>query len=517
MNELMRQFHEKTDNAYGYIKLSGVDVNVPAACISVSLIYPESNKQEIMNARETLADIFRTIINSPLRVDVHFRMSHFDENFFKARVIDYFKAYPTISPYVFADEIVFSTADDGISATLTAEQSVCESIKMRKLDQAFQRQINDEYCEPVFFKLNPKITEAEFDSIDAFVSNTPLYVLENEGGRYIRPENVEELIGAIIYEPARYIEDCKRQETGVVICGKMTGVEKRQYHAKKDNEEKTMFKFDLEDISGAIKCVHFPKKGAEHIDLTEFDGKEVVVRGELKPNTFKNNLSMEMTVRHLCLCTLPEGLKQNRIIRLVPEQYEKVFPEPFKQKAQMNLFDVAEEIPEFLLGKTFCIIDLETTGVDQRTDKIIEFGGVKMVDGVITETFSSLIDPGIPLPAKITELTGITNDDLNGAPSVDAVMPDFYKFTADSILVGHNVSFDIGFLNAEGQAIHIYFDQEKMDTYILAQRYLKGLSNFKLKTVIKHFGIENEHAHRAVHDCIATAEAFKKLAAYIKN
>ena len=81
--------------------------------------------------------------------------------------------------------------------------------------------------------------------------------------------------------------------------------------------------------------------------------------------------------------------------------------------------------------------------------------------------------------------------------------------------MGHNVSFDIGFINAAGKNINIYFDNPREDTLELSRRYIKGLRNYKLGTVLKSLGLVNEQAHRAIYDTIATAKAFIKIADFM--
>ena len=161
------------------------------------------------------------------------------------------------------------------------------------------------------------------------------------------------------------------------------------------------------------------------------------------------------------------------------------------------------------------MFDVETTGFDTSTCKIIEIGAVKVVDGVITETFSTYVDPLQHIPERITDLTSITDEDVAGAPNISVALPDFYKFAENTVLVGQNVNFDIGFINAEGKPLGIYFSNPREDTVEIAREHLKGLRNYKLGTILKYLGINNEHAHRAIHDAVATAKAFIRLADYM--
>lgn len=515
--ELLIQFNEATKGRFSYCKFSGAEVHIPAQYISIHFVYPEDKQAEIKANRAELTEIVRGIVRSRARVEVHFTMSHFDEQFFKARMIRFFEKYPTIAPYVFADDLRFSKDGDGtVRAVLRAEESVCQSIAARGLLALFQGEINDHYCEKIVFSLEPVASESAFDSIDAYLTDTPLYVLEDESGRFITPEMVEEFIGPIVYDKAKYIADCKKQGPGIVIAGKVGGMTALKSRPKEaEAEGKPFYKFTLSDLTGEMKCLFFPGKKYAERDLTPLNGKDVVLKGEVKQSTYKGELSLDFFARQISLCQLPKDMKENRIVRLVPERYETVKPLPYVSAAQLDLFGGEAETPPYLLGKTFCIIDVETTGLDARSAKIIEIGGVKMVDGVMTETFSTFVDPLEPIQQKTTELTGITDAEVTGAPTIDKAIADFYKFVDGSILVGHNVAFDIAFLNAAGKPHCIRLDNAREDTLALAQRYLRGLPNFKLDTVVKHFGLTNERAHRAIYDCLATAEVFKRLAAFV--
>ncbi|MEO8398124.1 MAG: 3'-5' exonuclease, partial [Chloroflexota bacterium] len=95
-------------------------------------------------------------------------------------------------------------------------------------------------------------------------------------------------------------------------------------------------------------------------------------------------------------------------------------------------------------------IDLETTGLDSSTDEIIEIGAVRFRDGVVTDEFSVLVDPGRPIPTIVTSLTGLRDEDVIGKPKLLAVLPQLLAFVGDSVFVGHNVGFDAAFLRRQG-------------------------------------------------------------------
>ncbi|MCQ2517677.1 MAG: ribonuclease H-like domain-containing protein [Lachnospiraceae bacterium] len=159
----------------------------------------------------------------------------------------------------------------------------------------------------------------------------------------------------------------------------------------------------------------------------------------------------------------------------------------------------------------FTIIDLETTGLDPKYDEIIEFGAIRVRDGIIVETFQQFVKPQNPIDEFITELTGITNDMLADAPSVEKALPYFISFVGTDKVVGHNVNFDINFVYDElleltGKA----FDNDYIDTLRMARKVLKELEHHRLSDLKAHYKIEAT-SHRSVDDCIATFEVYKLL------
>lgn len=166
--------------------------------------------------------------------------------------------------------------------------------------------------------------------------------------------------------------------------------------------------------------------------------------------------------------------------------------------------------------KSFVVIDIETTGLNSNPDvgevnHIIEVGAVKIEKGKITEKFSSFCACPIPLPQEIEKLTGISNEDLKNAPTIKQVLYDLHKFCKDSELVGHNVSFDLGFLNYYGAKYKISFKEAYADTLAMSRRLLKNkLVNYRLATVAECFKLKFK-GHRALNDALVTAKIFLKL------
>lgn len=158
----------------------------------------------------------------------------------------------------------------------------------------------------------------------------------------------------------------------------------------------------------------------------------------------------------------------------------------------------------------YLCVDLETTGLNPKTDKIIEIGAVKVRSGKIADTFQTLVNPCRPLEERITGITGITDDMLSDKPVINEVLPDFLHFAGEDILLGHSVLFDYSFLkkavvNGKGS-----FEREGLDTLKIARVYLTELPHRSLPYLCEHFGISHK-AHRALGDAMATVALYDKL------
>lgn len=159
----------------------------------------------------------------------------------------------------------------------------------------------------------------------------------------------------------------------------------------------------------------------------------------------------------------------------------------------------------------FVVFDIETTGLSSIHDKITEIGAVKIEDGIITERFSKLINPEIPIPEVVQELTGITNELVKDEKTIDEIIVEFYDFCKDAVLVAHNAKFDISFIKREMLKKSLSFNHPIFDTLVFARCANLDLKRFNLSTICKKLGISLVGAHRAVNDAEATAEMFLKL------
>ena len=163
------------------------------------------------------------------------------------------------------------------------------------------------------------------------------------------------------------------------------------------------------------------------------------------------------------------------------------------------------------LDDTYIVFDIETTGFSAIRDKIIEIGAVKVVNGEIVDRFSTFVNPQRPIPFEITNLTSITDEMVLEADPIEKVLPQFLEFVGDGVLVAHNASFDVGFIEQNCRYQEIEYRFTYVDTVAMARVLLPTLSKYKLNLVAKALGISLENHHRAVDDAGCTAEIFVKF------
>ncbi|MGH8871838.1 MAG: DEDD exonuclease domain-containing protein [Acidimicrobiia bacterium] len=166
-----------------------------------------------------------------------------------------------------------------------------------------------------------------------------------------------------------------------------------------------------------------------------------------------------------------------------------------------------------LFDVTFCVLDLETTGGSPEDCAITEIGAVKYRGGDLLGTFQTLVDPGLPIPPSITILTGITEAMVVAAPDIAAALPSFLEFIGDSVIVGHNIRFDVSFLNAATTSLgYPRLSNDTVDTAGLARRLVREeVRNLRLQTLSAHFRSPVTPIHRALEDARATAHVLHGL------
>lgn len=164
-----------------------------------------------------------------------------------------------------------------------------------------------------------------------------------------------------------------------------------------------------------------------------------------------------------------------------------------------------------MIPQDYIAIDLETTGLDPKTDRIIEIGAVRVEMGVETAKFHTMVDPRRELAPLVTELTGITREMVDGAPVIEDVIGDAADFCGGLPLLGHNVMFDYRFLKRAAVNCGLAFEREGIDTLKLCRRFMPEGEKKNLEAACRFFGIGREQAHRALGDARDAHRLYQRM------
>ncbi len=208
------------------------------------------------------------------------------------------------------------------------------------------------------------------------------------------------------------------------------------------------------------------------------------------------------------------AITDHGVVQAFPEAMEAAKKTGVKVIYGMEAYVVNDEIniveninPAY---KDLVVFDIETTGFSSVHDKIIEIGAVKIRDGLVIEEFSRFVNPERPIPMKITELTGISDQMVKDADTVESVIKEFYTFSQEATLVAHNAYFDMGFVRKNLRDFGMTMNNPVMDTVPLARFLFKDLKRHRLDVVAKHLGIFMGAHHRAIDDAITTGKIVLK-------
>ena len=214
------------------------------------------------------------------------------------------------------------------------------------------------------------------------------------------------------------------------------------------------------------------------------------------------------------------------VVQAFPEAshtYDAVADDDFKviYGVEAYLVDDLKDIVYGSKGQSidsdFVVFDIETTGFSPVKDKIIEIGAVRVEKGQITARFSEFVNPRVPIPFRIENLTGINDGMVADAEPIEVILPKFMQFCEGASLVAHNADFDMSFIMRNCELLGIEREFTYADTVGMARFLLPGLNRFKLDTVAKAVGVRLDNHHRAVDDANCTAEIFVKFVAMLKE
>ncbi|VYT80649.1 DNA polymerase III subunit alpha [Clostridium paraputrificum] len=360
------------------------------------------------------------------------------------------------------------------------------------------------------------------------------------------------------------ISDASPEEGRVALYGELSNMETKELRSGK-----ILVSFDLYDGTGSLTCKSFLKpeqaddvisklKKARGVKLcgnlgfsnfsgevemiantiVETKGLERVVRRdesevkrvELHLHTKMSQMDGMSSAADLIKRAMSWGMKS---IAITDHGVVQSFPEAHKLLGRNNpdmkvIYGVeaylapdkkpsVRNIKGQSLDTTYCVLDLETTGFSPRLEKITEIGVMKYQDGKVVDKFSCFVNPEKSIPPRVVEVTGITDDMVRDAETIDKVFPKLLEFIKDSVLVAHNAEFDVGFLRHVARELGYEFDFTYLDTLSLAYELFPEYKTYKLGRIAKNLGIKVDVAHRALDDVDTTVKVFKVMLDMLKE
>lgn len=416
--------------------------------------------------------------------------------------------FPAINKNFTYDDVSVNIENMKVSITLRLVPSAYNYAKGQNREGLIADKLKESFLADFHVAFVEK--EDEIVAINAIASNMELMasIKEAEEKTVFELSEMANIIGKNDYSLAIDFKMVNSPIENVAICGEVTTSQiktykrKVKYKGEEKEIEKRFCNFAIKNDGKVLYCSIFPKQSDEvKLDLIE-TGIKICCLGSFR----EFNGKLNFTANSIARCEYKkEEIKSQ--LKQVNEEYHTIFPQEYVDYEQTGLFD--EEVIPF--NGTYVVFDLETTGLDGNKDDIIEIGACKIINGKITETFSTLVNPNKHIPKDATDTNHITDDMVKDAPTINYVMPDFYKFCYGSTLVGQNVAFDISFIHTISKKLSYQFDHELMDTLPMAKELLPGLKNYKLGTIAEKLGVSLENAHRALDDTVATAKIFIKL------
>lgn len=428
-----------------------------------------------------------------------------------------FKYIYDTTPMLFSklngDSVKTEVSYDSVTVTMTVSPMVFSFMKENNMEETLSDYLDTEIMESVNVIL---IKDTKEPDLGVYKRKTLQRAVQPL--KVISINTRKSIVGEIAKMP-RYISEVNHAASAVeAVCGKISNYTMRT--AKTSG--KPFFTFTLDDSTAKINVICFPynQKQAETIDAHIADGVQIVAEGEIIEDARGGGFKLK--TRRMALADIDYSTINTGINYLSEsDEYVNVEPMPCEDSAQGNMFEGGlssddSEVPDNLKGD-YVVFDLETTGIAPASCKILEIGAVKLHDGIMTETFSTLINPCCHIPEEASNVNHITDDMVSNCFTFEEVVGDFYKFTRGATLVAHNAPFDVGFIAFHAKKCSYNFDNDVVDTLKMSVDVYGGSKKHNLAALCKRLDIDLEGAHRAVNDAMATAEAFRKMCILLNN
>ncbi len=518
MDAFLIKLNEETKEKFHYLKIKDVIIDKFKKSVDIDFFVPVKYYDELSKEEngKLLENASKKILNG---YKVNLRFFKIGESIFdiKKTVLDFFE-----TNYLFAfksiknEDVEVNESENGSkTVTIYLDSGFYSYIKNKNTDKELAKYLSDYFTDS--FRI--QIIEKKSNDLTLIANELNNFIPDlSEDNEIIITESQPVIGKKIISSPIR-ISSVEGVKQGIVFCGKVKLLTKREYKEKQG----CFFTFVLDDYSASINVKYFPKtENSENaFDKMIKENSQVKCFGNIVMDKFTNKPAY--MISNIELCVIDENsLKQIKKFAVEKKNYQYVFPKEYVEYSQQNLFVKEEktDIPEDIKNKVFVVFDLETTGLyptgnpheeNSEPDKIIEIGAVKIKDGKLTETFETFVNPKMHIPETATKVNNIKDDDVKDSPDIKKVLPDFYKFTRGASIIAHNASFDMSFIYEEAKKQNYHFDNEIIDTLTEAKKdkiLSVYLSRFSLQSICAFYGIEQKNAHRALDDAICTAKVF---------
>lgn len=487
-----------------------IDFRYEGAKIESAIYHKESKRLEItlilsvhFDERDQIEII--KAINRALpfvKVELFLKKIVCDCDLLAKKVVEFISSeYRVLKDRVDEKDIEIIRTDDSVTVVFGFEKEVCSHLENSNFFSKVNDFLSECFCERFAYKFKPK---KDSEVVDILKEEKIDYTrIEQIPARYFKVDAVTRLFDNNDTNEVMYIADALERSGEIAIAGKVIGI--RQRETKKG---KPFFIIDFNDSTGRMSGTVFSTKEILKKMEKVQEGSEMIAVGKAEVTTEGYH---RFTISSLNYCELPKNfVYKEKESRRPPESYLVVKPEYIQSVMQTDMFSVVETVPPCLIGKSFVVLDFETTGTLPQDDKITEVGAVKIVDGKIVEKLATFVNPERKIPDNVIELTGITDEMVADAPKFEEIAGDLYKFCYGSIIIAHNLPFDYAFLKNQSKPLNYLYSNRGIDTVTFAREVLPQLGHHKLNNICDYFGIELDH-HRAYNDAYATAQAFIEM------
>ena len=484
------------DQSISKIKLTGVEIDKTAREVTFLFICENTVSSEV---RDLILSETKKIVPDVLgEVQVVIKKIVSNSELINGEILKYLlENFPSFASSFKSTDVLSAVVGDLVKYTLRLSESNAEYVTKGGVMTKLTKHLSSKFCSDFVGSVDIKAPE---ETVSLLTDEVYAMEVEKIEHRTITVEDVIIVDDKNMGNVAQYIEDVTYGD--VTVAGVITEISERV--AKNG---KPYFIINIDDTTGKTGGIYFSRADTVNLIRDLKPGSAIIVKGNVRDNQGKRSF----TINKINKCTFPENfVKKDRYKKTAPKEYTLIRPEPSNTIKVKSVFDLDDNLPEELTSEIYVVFDLETTGTDLMSNGITEIGAVKIVDGKVSEQWTTLVKPDYPISQKITELTGITEEMVANSPKISSVIPDFMKFIEDAVLVAHNSEFDVKFIKRFAGAEEYEVKNKVMDTLALARQYLPQLRKHDLHTVAEHFKIVFNH-HRALSDAYATAEVFTEL------